>query len=84
MKEEIRRKKEKQTAGPLSGCDRFWPFAVAAGTFSGGSQRQALAKGKQALTQARLGCQDYTGCISLTERECVLVSRGCRFIYCTL
>lgn len=74
MKEEIRRKKEKQTAGPLSGCDRFWPFAVAAGTFSGGSQRRALAKGKHALTQARLGCQDYTGCIfSHRERVCWLV-----------
>lgn len=40
--EEIRWKKEKQTAGPVSGCDRVWPFAGAKGTFSGGSLGRAL------------------------------------------
>ncbi|CAB1425534.1 unnamed protein product [Pleuronectes platessa] len=40
--EEIRRKKERETAGAVSGCDRAWPFADAKGTFSGGSHGEAL------------------------------------------
>lgn len=44
--EEIRWKKEKQTAGPVGGCDRLWPSAEAEGTFGGGSQGRALRWGQ--------------------------------------
>ncbi|KAI4802338.1 hypothetical protein KUCAC02_020186 [Chaenocephalus aceratus] len=48
--EEIRRKEEEETAGPVRGCDRVWPFADAEGTFSCGSQGRACAEGKHKRT----------------------------------
>lgn len=71
-KTEVRHKKAEQTAGPVSGSDRVWLIADAPGTFGGGSQRQALAKGKHKHKQALLGCQGPTFCLKERKFVCWL------------